>query len=91
MKFEWDPAKARANIARHGVSFEEAKAVFADLQAIESLDESPDEQRWRLLGRAGVEILMVVYTERRSRVRIISARRASKREQKIYLEQDQPD
>ena len=39
MKFEWDPAKAKANIARHGVSFEAAQAVFADLQALELLDE----------------------------------------------------
>jgi uncharacterized DUF497 family protein len=91
MKFEWDPAKARANKARHGVRFEDAQAVFADLKAIESLDASPDEERWHLLGRVGPTILMVVYTERGNRVRIISARKASKREQKVYLEQDHPD
>jgi uncharacterized DUF497 family protein len=45
MQFEWDPVKAKASIARHGVNFEEARAVFADLQAIELLDESPDEER----------------------------------------------
>ena len=89
MKFEWDPAKAKANIARHGVSFEEAQAVFADSQAIEFLDDSAEEERWRLLGRAGRSLLMVVYTERGSRVRIISARNATKREQEVYLEQDQ--
>lgn len=59
MKFEWDPSKAKANIARHGVSFGEAKAVFTDLNAIELLDETTDEERWRLLGRAGSAILMV--------------------------------
>jgi hypothetical protein len=91
MEFEWDPAKAKSNIARHGVSFDEAQAVFADLQAIELLDQSPDEERWRLLGRAGPNILMVVYAERGNRVRIISARKASKREQKAYLEQDHPE
>lgn len=91
MKFEWDPVKAKANIARHGVSFDDAQAVFADTQAVESLDETTDEERWLLLGRAGSDVLMVVYTERGDRVRIISARKASKREQEVYLEQDQPD
>ncbi len=91
MKFEWDPTKAKANIARHRVRFEDVQAVFTDLNAIEMLDESPDEQRWRLLGRAGPEILIVVYTERGNRVRIISARKASKREQKVYLEQGHSD
>ena len=91
MKFEWDPVKAKANIARHWVSFYDAQAVFADTQAVESLDETTDEERWLLLGRAGSDVLMVVYTERGDRVRIISARKASKREQEVYLEQDQPD
>ncbi len=91
MKFEWDPAKAKANIARHGVSFEEARAVFADSQAIELLDDCANEERWRFLGRAGPNLLMVVYTERGNQVRIISARKASKREQETYLEQDQSD
>jgi hypothetical protein len=91
MKFEWDPAKAKANIARHRVSFEAAQAVFGDLQALELLDDSTEEERWRLLRRAGSKIRMVVYTERGDRVRITSARKASKREQEVYLEQDQPD
>jgi uncharacterized DUF497 family protein len=91
MRFEWDPAKAKANIARHGVSFEAAQAVFTDLYAIERLDESTEEERWHLLGRAGSEILMVVYTERVDRVRIISVRKASEREQEVYLKQDQSD
>lgn len=52
MQFEWDPAKARANVARHGVGFEAARAVFADLHALELLDDSTEEERWRLLGRA---------------------------------------
>jgi hypothetical protein len=91
MEFEWDPAKAKSNIARHGVSFDEAQAVFTDPQAIELLDHSLDEERWRLLGRAGPSILMVVYTERGNRVRIISARKASKREQEAYLDQGHSD
>ncbi|MDP1909680.1 MAG: BrnT family toxin [Hyphomicrobium sp.] len=89
MKFEWDPAKAAANIAKHGVSFEQAEAAFTDPKAMELLDESSQgEERWRLLGRAESGVLMVVYTERRDYVRIISARRADAREQKAYLGQD---
>jgi uncharacterized protein len=88
MKFEWDPAKAAANISRHGVSFDHAKQVFSDPAAIELLDESADEERWRILGRAPPDILMVVYTERGGRLRIISARLADKRERKAYLDQD---
>lgn len=90
MKFEWDPAKAKANIARHGVRFEKAQAVLADPQAIELLDESTEEERWRLLGRRAL-ILTIVYTERGDRIRLISARKASKREQEIYLSQVQLD
>jgi uncharacterized DUF497 family protein len=58
------------------------------LQALELLDDSTEEERWRLLDRAGSEVLMVVYTERGDRIRIISARKASKREQEVYLRQD---
>lgn len=88
MEFEWDPAKAKANLAKHGVSFDEAKAVFADSNAIELLEENSGEERWRILGRAVSAILMVVYAERGGRIRIISARKASKREQKAYLKQE---
>ena len=91
MEFEWDPAKAKANIAKHGVSFEDAQEVFEDLHAIELLDDALNEERWCLLGRAHAHILVVIYTERGNKVRIISARQASKREQKIYLEQDSTD
>lgn len=89
MKFEWDPAKAATNVVRRGVTFEQAKDVFDDQQAIEALDEpSSDEERWRLLGRSGVGILMVIYTERKGRIRIISARLVDRRERKSYLEQE---
>ncbi len=89
MKFEWDPAKAATNVVRHGITFEQAQGVFVDPKAIEALDESSgDEERWRLLGRAPPDILMVIYTERRGRIRIISARRVDKRERKAYLDQE---
>jgi uncharacterized protein len=89
MKFEWDPAKATTSIRRHGITFEQAKDVFLDARGIELLDESSsDEERWRLLGRSEAGILMVVYTERRGRIRIVSARLADKRERKVYLDQE---
>jgi uncharacterized DUF497 family protein len=89
MNFEWDPAKAATNVVRHGVTFEQAKGVFVDHKAIEALDESStEEERWRLLGRSDVGILMVIYAERRGKIRIISARPADKRERKNYLEQE---
>jgi uncharacterized protein len=87
MNFEWDPDKAKSNFAKHGVGFEDAKAVFTDLNAIEFLDEAAEEERWRMLGKAGSTILMVVYTERRDHIRLISARKADKREQEAYLKQ----
>ena len=52
MKFEWDRQKAKANIAKHGVSFERAKAVFADELSITELDEDAAEERWRIMGLA---------------------------------------
>ena len=87
MKFERDPAKADANVRRHGITFEQAKQVFADPLAMEMLDDAAEEERWRLLGRAAAGILMVVYTERAGRIRIISARPAEKREREAYLDQ----
>jgi uncharacterized DUF497 family protein len=89
MKFEWDADKATTNVARHGLTFEQAKDAFMDARAIESLDESSsEEERWRLLGRGDAGIMMVVYTERRGRIRIISARLADRRERTAYLEQE---
>ena len=56
MEFEWDPAKARTTISRRGVRFEDARHVFLDLNAIEMIDETSQEERWRLLGRKGDDI-----------------------------------
>jgi uncharacterized DUF497 family protein len=85
MRFDWDPAKAARNLAKHGISFETATKAFSDENAIEVPDEDPDEARFRLTGLAGGIVLVVVYAERGDRIRIISARRASKREQKEYF------
>jgi len=93
MKFEWDRKKERKNIKKHGVTFEQASYVFADSFALSRYDEehSDEEERWVLLGKSLNEIiLLVVHTFRDNEdnefVRIISARKASKKEEKIYKE-----
>jgi hypothetical protein len=89
LEFEWDEAKARANERKHGVSFERAKQAFTDPLAIVLLDDREDygEERFVLIGLGGTSILFVAYTERGDRVRIISARRATRHEQEAYQEQ----
>ena len=91
IRFEWDPAKDRANRRKHGVSFEEAETVFADEHAllIDDPAHSPAEDRFVLLGlSARFRILLVVhsYREREEVIRIISARRATKPERDRYDE-----
>ena len=83
--FEWDSEKARINKLKHHVSFETASNVFFDENRIEKLDEehSDDEDRWKVLGKVA-EVLLVIYTEREDRTRIISARRADKDERREY-------
>jgi uncharacterized DUF497 family protein len=93
--FEWDPRKAEANAAKHGVSFDEAVTVFLDSNALDGPDarHSKNEMRFLRMGRsADGRVLMVAYTLRRSgdaeTIRIISARRASRRERAAYAAKD---
>ncbi len=89
MEFEWDPGKAARNEAKHGVFFEDAATVFGDPLAItfDDPDHSDFEDRFLTFGRApDGAILVVAHTERGDRTRIISARLATRREQKIYEE-----
>ena len=83
--FEWDSEKARINKCKHKVSFETATNVFFDENRIELRDEdhSDDEDRWQVIGKVD-DILFVVYTEREDRTRIISARKADKKERREY-------
>jgi uncharacterized protein len=85
-EFEWDAEKAEANLAKHGVSFEVAIGVFEDRHAIEWIDDREDygEERFVISGNVQSALLTVVYTERGERIRIISARRATRREQEEY-------
>lgn len=89
IEFAWDRRKARTNLARHGISFEEAESVFLDESArlIDDPDHSGDEDRFLLLGYSiQVRCLIVshCYRESDSVVRLISARRATAREEEVY-------
>jgi len=91
LEFEWDDAKAQANLRAHGVSFDLAKTVFDDPFAVERLDNREDygEERFVMIGRAeGNVLLFLAYTERDDRIRIISARRVTQYEQDDYFQQN---
>jgi len=85
--FEWDPEKAEANLSKHGVSFEEAVTAFGDPLSMNMTDpdHSEREQRFIVLGMSDrFRLLVVSYTERQPRTRIISARLATRYERKQY-------
>ena len=86
-RFEFDPAKAAANLKKHGVSFDEAATVFDDPLSSTLPDDqhSDDENRWITVGRSiKRRLLFVVYTEDDSRIRIIGARPVTAAERKQY-------
>jgi len=90
LEFEWDPRKADENLKNHGVPFEEGLTVFADPLAriFDDPDHSTDETREIIIGHSVKQrLLLVSFTERAARVRIIGARRVTKRERQDY-EQD---
>jgi len=90
--FEWDEEKAEINLKKHKVSFEEAKSVFGDPFSItvDDPDHSKEEQRFIDIGKsASGKLLVVVYTERRNKTRIISCRKATPPECRTYEEQFQ--
>ena len=86
MEYEWDAAKSRANLAKHGIDFADAVAVFEDDLALTRPDsDSRGEPRFVTLGIDGFgRLLVVVYTERDARIRLISARLATKQERNSY-------
>ena len=90
-EFGWDARKARQNLRKHKVSFEEAATVFYDENAIEFFDpgHSAAEDRFLMLGlSARLRIMVVSYCLRTkgSEIRIISARKATKKEERVYVE-----
>ena len=90
MNYEWDTNKAGSNYKKHGVQFADAVGVFEDENAITIQDEHEGENRFITIGRDFLSrILVVVYTFRDIVIRIISARKATARERKIYEEQNE--
>ncbi|MGO9174064.1 MAG: BrnT family toxin [Rhodomicrobium sp.] len=93
-EFDWDPAKAASNLAKHSVSFDEAMTVFLDPFALSRLDDAhgSDEERWVTIGLSrDINLLVVVHTyvefdEHRVYIRLISARRPTKNEKRQYEE-----
>jgi uncharacterized protein len=84
---DWDPEKARKNLANHGVAFDEASTVFGDPLAItiDDPDHSQDEQRFPTTGLSSRQRLIIVaHTDRQGRVRIITAREVTMRERTQY-------
>jgi len=91
LRFIWDPSKAASNRRKHGVSFEEAQSAFADENGLllDDPDHSEDEDRYVLLGlSAEIRIVVVIHAVRGrgNEIRIISARRATRREYRQYFE-----
>lgn len=87
--FEWDAEKAKANLRKHGVSFEEAATVYGDPLSItiEDPDYNGDELRFVIIGQSYLgRTLVAIHTERGDNIRIISARLATKRERQAYEE-----
>ncbi len=93
MRWTWDQAKNEANLRAHGLNFEAALYVFDDPMAATQEDPYPHEQRWRTIGMVGTQVLMVVHTWPDPYMetgegfgRIISARKATRREREAYEE-----
>lgn len=93
MIFEWDDEKEKINIAKHGIDFTTAARVFNDENRLELYDEahSDTEDRYITIGIIDeiAYIVMVVYTEREETIRLISARKATKQERRIYYDYSQ--
>jgi uncharacterized DUF497 family protein len=91
MEFEWDPRKAAQNLRKHKVSFSEATTVFGDdlSTTVYDPDHSLDEDRYITIGWSNRRrLLIVAYTERGDRIRIISARELTHAERKAYEDQE---
>ena len=92
LRFEWDNEKAQSNIEKHNISFEEASTVFTDSNAIlfDDPEHSLDEERFIMLGFSNQSRMLIVCHccrgENADIIRIISARKATKNEQKQYIE-----
>jgi uncharacterized DUF497 family protein len=89
LAFEWDEVKAKENLKKHEVGFEEGKTIFNDpfLFTFPDIEHSADEERYINIGlSANGRILIVTHTERQEKIRIVSCRKATARERRFYEE-----
>ncbi len=86
MEFEYDPGKSNANKQKHGIDFEESKALWFDINRLELQAKSDDEPRYALIAMLNNKLWTAFYTIREKRIRIISVRRSRKGERGIYYE-----
>ena len=87
MDFEWDEAKARTNLRKHRGDFADAATIFEDQRAVTVASDHPEEERYVTIGMDVLgRVLVVAYTMRGERIRVISARRATKHERTKYEE-----
>lgn len=84
VRFEFDPAKSTSNLAKHGIDFTTAQAMWEDVNYVEVPARTQDEPRWLVLGRIGDKTWAAIVTKRRGVVRIISVRRARAAEEALY-------
>ncbi len=87
MEYEWEPIKADTNVKKHGVSFAHASTIFGDPFSLTFYDpdHSSEEDRFITIGTSVDNVLLIVsHTDRDDRIRIISARKAKRRERRIY-------
>ena len=84
MRFQYDPAKSKANKNKHGIDFEQAKELWSDSYALGFPAKSEDEPRFALLAKMKEKVWLAFYTIRKQEIRIISVRRARKGESEIY-------
>jgi uncharacterized protein len=90
MSFEWDPNKAKSNLQKHGVRFSDSVSIFEDENALTILDEDETEERYVTIGLDVLgQLLVVVFTWRKENIRIISARKATNNERKVYENYEQ--
>jgi uncharacterized protein len=89
LTFEWDESKAKTNMRKHNVGFDEGKTIFNDpfLLTFPDMDNSDDEERYISIGLSDRDrILVLIHTDRQGRIRIISCRKATTRERRYYEE-----
>lgn len=82
--FEFDPGKSASNLAKHGIDFERAQALWADENYLEIPARTHDEPRWIVLGQIEGHVWAAIFTRRRRVIRIISVRRAREAEESLY-------